>query len=103
MDGWTKNSLKCTTSHSGKDTGKMELFGKGTVNRKGMGGKYQSIRWKDTFRFSIFWNLKILWWVFGVQKILLRFAYTESLFLQDGSSTTSVFCLTRWHDRLTQN
>ena len=39
----------------------------------------------------------------GVQKILLRFAYTESLFLQDGSSTTSVFCLTRWHDRLTQN
>ena len=60
MDGWTKNSLKCTTSHSGKDTGKMELFGKGTVNRKGMGGKYQSIRWKDTFRFSILWDLKIL-------------------------------------------
>jgi len=39
--------------------------------RGSMGGKYQSIRWKDTFGFSILWNLKILWWVFLVQKILL--------------------------------
>ena len=35
-----------------------------------MGGKYQSIRWKDTFGFSILWNLKILWYIFLVQKIL---------------------------------
>ena len=42
MDGWTKNSLTCTTSHSGKDTGKMELFGKGTVNRKGMGANIRA-------------------------------------------------------------
>ena len=32
---------------------------KRTVNRKGMGGKYQSIRWKDTFGFSILWNAVI--------------------------------------------
>ena len=58
MDGWTKNSLKCTTSHSGKDTGEMVIFGKRTVYIKGYGGKYSGIRWKDTFRFSILWNLK---------------------------------------------
>jgi hypothetical protein len=45
--------------------------GQTTVYIKGMGGKYKGIRWKDTFRFSIFWNLKILWWVFGAQKVLL--------------------------------
>ena len=37
MDGWTKNSLKCTTSHSGGDIGEIVIFGKRTVNRKGMG------------------------------------------------------------------
>ena len=51
MDGWTKNSLKCTTSHSGEDTGEMVIFGERTVYIKGMGGKYTGIRWKDTFRF----------------------------------------------------
>jgi hypothetical protein len=44
-----------------------------TANIKSIGVKYQSIRWKDTFGFSILWNLKILWWVFDAQKILLRF------------------------------
>ena len=37
MDGWTKNSLKCTTSHSGGDTGEIVIFGQTTVNRKDMG------------------------------------------------------------------
>jgi hypothetical protein len=55
------------------------LVVKRTVNRKGMGGGYESIRWKNTFGFSILWNLKNLWWVFGVQKILLDF----TSFLQD--------------------
>ena len=54
MDGWTKNLLKCTKSHSSGDIGEMELFGHKTVYGKGMGGKYQSIRWKDTFGFSIY-------------------------------------------------
>ena len=42
MDGWTKNLLKCTKSHSSGDIGEMELFGHKTVYGKGMGGKYQS-------------------------------------------------------------
>ena len=55
----------------GEDLGSMlECGGKGTVYRNDMGGKYTGIRWKDTFRFSIFWNLKNLWWVFGVLKVL---------------------------------
>ena len=39
MDGWTKNSLKCTTSHSSGDIGEMVLFGHRTVYGKGMGGQ----------------------------------------------------------------
>ena len=42
MDGWTKNSLKCTTSHSGKDTGEMVIFGKRTVYIKGMGANIRA-------------------------------------------------------------
>ncbi len=60
MEGWTKNLLKCTTSHSSGDIGEIVIFSQTTVNRKCMGGKYQSIRWKDTFGFSIFWNIKSL-------------------------------------------
>jgi hypothetical protein len=41
------------------------------INGNGMGGKYTGIRWKDTFRFSILWNLKILSNLFLVQNILL--------------------------------
>jgi len=26
VDGWTKNSLKCTTSHSSGDTGEIVIF-----------------------------------------------------------------------------
>ena len=71
----SKNSSKLISRYSVKDTGEMVIFGKRTVNRKDMGGKYQSIRWKDTFGFSIFWNLKILSELIWVQKILLVFEW----------------------------
>ena len=42
MDGWSKNRLKCTTSHSGGDTGEMVIFDETTVNRKGMGANIRA-------------------------------------------------------------
>ena len=56
LDSWSKNSLKWITRHSGGDTGEMVFFSQTTVNRKGMGGKYQSILGKYTFGFLIFEN-----------------------------------------------
>ncbi len=37
MDGWTKNLLKCTTSHSSGDIGEIVIFSQRTVYGQGMG------------------------------------------------------------------
>ena len=39
MDGWTKNSLKCTTSHSSGDIGEMVIFSQKDSIWKGYGGQ----------------------------------------------------------------
>ena len=49
MDGWTKNLLKCTTSHSSGDIGEIVIFSQRTVYGKGMGVNIWGIDTKDTF------------------------------------------------------
>jgi len=47
-------------------------WSKGQYMQRVWGANMRAYGGRILFGFSILWNLKILWWVFGVQKILLR-------------------------------